>query len=133
VVVSPQLPDISLEMRKQMKLEFDLLFDAANNVADAYGIAMRLPDDLIKIYASFGIDLPRFDGDNSWRLPGQPPTFVGGDILLRLVHTSRLRMSGRTRLRGTRLKASEASIATAKAGRCPGRGANGSAVSGLQG
>ena len=52
-----------------MKLAFDLLFDAANRVVDAYGIAMQLPDDLIKIYASFGIDLPRFDGDNTWRLP----------------------------------------------------------------
>jgi len=52
-----------------MKLAFDLLFDAGNKVAEAYGIAMQLPDDLIKIYASRGIDLPTFDGDSSWRLP----------------------------------------------------------------
>ena len=38
-------------------------------VAEAYGIAMQLPEDLIKVYASRGIDLPTFDGDNSWRLP----------------------------------------------------------------
>ena len=44
-----------------MKLAFDLLFDAGNKVADAYGIAMQLPDDLIKVYASAGIDLPKFD------------------------------------------------------------------------
>jgi peroxiredoxin len=69
VVISPQLAAVSLEMRKQMKLAFDLLFDAGNNVADAYGIAMQLPDDLIKVYASAGIDLPKFDGDDSWRLP----------------------------------------------------------------
>jgi peroxiredoxin len=68
VAVSPQLPAISLEMRAQMKLAFDLLFDAGNKVA-AYGIAMRLPDDLIKVYASRGIDLRTFDGDSSWRLP----------------------------------------------------------------
>jgi peroxiredoxin len=69
VVISPQLPAISLEMRRQMKLGFDLLFDAGNKVAEAYGIAMQLPDDLVKVYASFGIDLPKFDGDDSWRLP----------------------------------------------------------------
>ena len=69
MAVSPQLPAISLEMRAQMKLAFDLLFDAGNKVAEAYGIAMRLPDDLIKVYASRGIDLPTFDGDSSWRLP----------------------------------------------------------------
>ncbi len=69
MVISPQLPAISLETRKQLKLGFDLLFDAGNMVAEAYGIAMRLPDDLIKIYAGRGIDLPTFDGDSSWRLP----------------------------------------------------------------
>jgi peroxiredoxin len=69
VVISPQLPAISQEMRTQMKLNFDLLFDAGNQVAEAYGLAMQLPDDLIKIYAARGIDLPTFDGDASWRLP----------------------------------------------------------------
>ena len=39
-------------LRAQMKLAFDLLFDTGNKVAEAYGIAMPLPDDLIKIYAS---------------------------------------------------------------------------------
>ena len=68
-MISPQLPAISLEMRAQMKLDFDLLFDAGNSVAEAYGIAMQLPDDLIKVYAGRGIDLPTFDGDASWRLP----------------------------------------------------------------
>jgi peroxiredoxin len=69
VVLSPQLPAISAEMRTQLKLNFDLLFDTGNQVAEAYGIAMQLPDDLIKVYASRGIDLPSFDGDASWRLP----------------------------------------------------------------
>ncbi len=68
-MISPQLPAISHEMRAQMKLGFDLLFNAGNKVAEAYGIAMQLPDDLIKIYTRFGIDLPTFDGDSSWRLP----------------------------------------------------------------
>jgi peroxiredoxin len=69
VVISPQSPAISHEMHTQMKLSFDVLFDAGNQVAEAYGIAMQLPEDLIKVYASFGIDLPSFDGDDSWRLP----------------------------------------------------------------
>ena len=68
-MISPQLPAISQEMRAQMKLAFDLLFDAGNKVAESYGIAMQLPDDLIKVYAARGIDLPTFDGDGSWRLP----------------------------------------------------------------
>ena len=66
-MISPQLPAISLEMRAQMKLAFDLLFDVGNKVAEAYGIAMQLPDDLINVYASRGIDLPTFDGDEAGR------------------------------------------------------------------
>jgi peroxiredoxin len=83
VVISPQLPAISLEMRAQMKLGFDMLFDAGNRVAEAYGIAMQLPDDLIKVYVSRGNDLPTFNGDNSWRLP-VPARIVlgqGGTVL----------------------------------------------------
>lgn len=82
-MISPQLPAISHEMRAQMKLGFDLLFDANNKVAESYGIAMQLPDDLIKVYTGFGIDLPKFDGDASWRLPA-PARIVlakGGAIL----------------------------------------------------
>ena len=82
-MISPQLPAISLEMRRQMKLAFDLLFDAGNKVAEAYGIATQLPDDLIKVYASVGVDLPKFDGDDSWRLP-MPARIVlakGGALL----------------------------------------------------
>jgi len=66
-----------------MKLHFDLLWDANNKVAEAYGIAMQLPADLIAIYAARGIDLPTFDGDASWRLPA-PARIVlakGGTIL----------------------------------------------------
>jgi peroxiredoxin len=83
VVISPQLPAISLEMRAQMKLGFDVLFDAGNKVAEAYGIAMQLPDDLIKVYAARGNDLPNFNGDDSWRLP-VPARIVlakGGTVL----------------------------------------------------
>ncbi len=82
-MISPQLPAISLEMRTQMKLDFDLLFDAGNLVAEAYGIAMQLPADLIAVYAARGIDLPTFDGDSSWRLP-VPARIVlakGGTVL----------------------------------------------------
>ncbi|MBV9757485.1 MAG: AhpC/TSA family protein, partial [Alphaproteobacteria bacterium] len=27
-----------------------------------------LPDDLIEVYKSFGVDLEKFNGDDSWRL-----------------------------------------------------------------
>jgi peroxiredoxin len=44
-------------------------------VAEAYGLAFTLPADLQAIYTRFGIDLPRGNGDGTWRLP-IPARFV---------------------------------------------------------
>ncbi len=69
VVISPQLPRFLKDLKTKSKLEFDLLHDEGNQVAEAFGIAMQLPDELIAVYRKNGIDLPRFNGDQSWRLP----------------------------------------------------------------
>ena len=69
MVLSPQLPANSLELRRQQKLDFDLLFDEGNKVAEAFGLAMELPPDLVTVYKGLGIDLPTVNGDESWRLP----------------------------------------------------------------
>jgi hypothetical protein len=34
----------------------------------AHGLAFRPPDDLIEVHQKIGVDLPRFNGDSSWRL-----------------------------------------------------------------
>jgi peroxiredoxin len=52
-----------------------MLRDFGNRVAEAYGIAFTLPDDLREIYRKFGIDLAAGNGDGSWRLP-VPARFV---------------------------------------------------------
>ena len=33
-----------------------------------YGIRYRLPEDLKKVYMNFGIDLRKYNGDDSWTL-----------------------------------------------------------------
>jgi len=52
-----------------------MLRDLGNHVADAYGLAFTLPEDLQSIYRTFGIDLARGNGDGTWRLP-IPARFV---------------------------------------------------------
>lgn len=56
-------------------MPFTTLRDFGNRVAEAYGIAFTLPDDLREIYRNFGIDLAMGNGDGSWRLP-VPARFV---------------------------------------------------------
>ena len=49
--------------------------DHGNRVAEAYGLAFTLPDELRAIYLTFAIDLAQGNGDGSWRLP-MPARFV---------------------------------------------------------
>ncbi len=51
-------------------------------MASAFKLTFELPDDLKNVYRSFKIDLPAYNGDDSWTLP-MPARYVidpGGQI-----------------------------------------------------
>lgn len=68
MVLSPQLPAFTQPGAERQKLTFPILTDHGNKVAETYGLVFRLPDDLIEVYKKAGVDLPRFNADDSWRL-----------------------------------------------------------------
>lgn len=57
------------QLVKKLNLEFPLLSDPGNAIAEQLGVVHSLPADLIEVYRGFGIDLERFNGDRDWRLP----------------------------------------------------------------
>ena len=70
-----------------MGLTFSVLGDKENRVASQFGLVFSLPDELRGIYGNFGIDLERFNGDDSWTLalPGrfimdQQGTIISADV-----------------------------------------------------
>src|ERR1700730_2492019 len=69
VAVSPMREPYLRKMAEKNHLEFDLLRDEGNVVSAKFGLVFRLPDDLIELYKTFGADLVRFNGDDSWTLP----------------------------------------------------------------
>lgn len=77
VAVSPQTPDHSLTDAQKFALEFEVLSDTANQAARAFGLVFTVPEELRPIYAGFGIDLPKYNGDDSFELP-MPATYVIG-------------------------------------------------------
>jgi len=77
VAVSPELPDNSLTTTEKHTLAFTLLSDQGNRVAKDFGIVFTLPETLRPIYTQFGIDLPAWNGDDSFELP-MPATYVIG-------------------------------------------------------
>ena len=50
------------------KLGFDLLSDPGSDYAAQLGLRFEVPDDLREVYLSFGIDLPKHNGEASWTL-----------------------------------------------------------------
>jgi len=75
VVISPELPQATADMAAKQKLTFPIVWDEMSNVAEAFGLAFTLPDDLRQVYLGFGNDLAVRNGDPSWRLP-VPARFV---------------------------------------------------------
>lgn len=75
VAVSPQLPTPlqppSAESNADAppKLNFSILSDRGNQVAEKYGLAYELPEKLQALYKEFGINLQDINGDGSWTLP----------------------------------------------------------------
>lgn len=75
VTISPQTPDNSLSTAEKHNLEFEVLSDVGNQVAKQYRLVFELPESLRPIYEQMGIDLPAYNGDESFELP-IPATYV---------------------------------------------------------
>jgi peroxiredoxin len=87
VAISPQTPDNSLTTTQKENLTFEVLSDVHNDVAREFGIVYHVQDEMQALYADLGLDLPAFNGDNSFDLP-VPATFVidtGGTIRMAFV------------------------------------------------
>ncbi len=65
----------SKQVAAKYSLRSRVLSDQGNQAAARFGLVFSLPDDLREVYAGFGIDLEKFNGDDSWTLP-MPARFV---------------------------------------------------------
>lgn len=75
VAITPQIADASRAFVEKQGITFDLLTDPGNAYTAKLGLSFRLPDDLKDIYLSFGNDLAKRNGEDSWTLP-MPARFV---------------------------------------------------------
>ncbi len=77
ITVSPELPDKSLSTAEKNALAFEVLSDVGNKLARDFGLVFSLAEKLRPIYANFGIDIPVYNGDDTFELP-MPATYVIG-------------------------------------------------------
>ena len=69
VAISPQLSKYSKQVVSKNKLSFPVLSDKDNKYARQLDLDFILPERLQGAYTTFGIDLERFNGNDSWVLP----------------------------------------------------------------
>ena len=74
-MISPQLEKFSRQIVKKHELTFPVLSDLGNQVAEQFGLKFAFPGYLQELYRGFGLELPRYNGDDSWTLP-LPARFV---------------------------------------------------------
>jgi peroxiredoxin len=78
VGISPQLPDQSLSTQEKNALSFPVLSDEGLAVAQSFGVAFELPENLVSLYAEFGHALVDSNGEHGARSLPMPATFVIG-------------------------------------------------------
>ena len=64
-----------MSTKEKNELEFIVLSDEGNNVAEQFDLVFKMPNYLIKIYKDSGLDVPGHNGNDDWELP-KPATFV---------------------------------------------------------
>ena len=69
VAISPQLSKYSKQVVSKNKLTFPVLSDQDCKYATQLNLDFVLPEKLQEVYTKFGIDLRRFNGNDSWLLP----------------------------------------------------------------
>jgi peroxiredoxin len=75
VAISPQDKRYDRALIEKHRLGFPMLHDPGGKVASEFGLVWTLPEDMREVYLQFGLDIPRYNGDDSWTLP-MPGRFV---------------------------------------------------------
>lgn len=75
IAITPETPDNSLTTLEKNELSFDVLSDLNNQYAKELGLVFKLPEELVKIYNTFGLDVEKHNGNKDFELP-IPATYV---------------------------------------------------------
>ncbi len=87
--VSPETPDNSLTTAEKHQLDFDVLSDLGNKTARDYGLIFTVYDEMRPLYLKWELDVPAFNGDNSWELPVPATYLINTDRVVRAAHVDK--------------------------------------------
>jgi peroxiredoxin len=75
VAISPEFASFAQQMRTDTSADFPILADLDNGYALSLNLAVWVDDDMASLMSSAGVDLPRYQGNQSWVMP-IPATFA---------------------------------------------------------
>jgi peroxiredoxin len=77
--IAPETPERALEFQKASGLEYPLLSDRENKIAEAYGLAFALPRDARETLKELGTDVGSHNGTGDWSVPITATYVIGQD------------------------------------------------------
>lgn len=83
VAISPETPDHAQDTTEKNDLAYEVLSDTGNKVARAFGLVFTLAEKLRPVYQGYGIELPDYNGDESFELPVPATYVIGQDGVVR--------------------------------------------------
>lgn len=84
IAISPQSLDRMESTSVQEELGYPLLSDLGNRTARLFGLAWRIPTEVVQLYARRGIDFTQLNGTAEAELPLAASFVVGADGIVRL-------------------------------------------------
>lgn len=85
VAISPQSPDQSLSTVEKAELDFTVLSDPGNRVAQSIGIVFQQADEVLEAQRTLGLDLAAVNAEGSTQLPRPTVLIVDQDRVVRFV------------------------------------------------
>ncbi len=83
VAMSPETPEKAEQTSKRNEIDIDILSDSGNRVSAQLGLVFELPEELRPIYEKFGIDIPGYNGDRTFKLPVPATYIISRDGIIR--------------------------------------------------
>ncbi len=88
VAISPQQVEHNLAMQQEKDLQFEMLSDPGNKVAESYCLVHQLPEELQQVYMQFDLNIPVYNNDDSWTLPLSSRFIIDQEQIIRYAKIS---------------------------------------------
>jgi peroxiredoxin len=77
IAISPETPENWTQTIEKNQLTYPVLSDEWNILSEALRLKFKLPQNIVDLYNSFGLDIQKFNGDTKFELP-LPWTYIIG-------------------------------------------------------